>query len=66
MSEATLEAVYKEVKDLKMLIDALAETIDVISNPKELEGIRKGLMDIKKGRVRNWSELARIKKDGKI
>ncbi|MEM1588655.1 MAG: hypothetical protein QXL90_06375 [Candidatus Bathyarchaeia archaeon] len=57
MSEATLEAVYKEVKDLKMLIDALAETIDVISNPKELEGIRKGLMDIKKGRVRNWSEL---------
>ncbi|MEM3476378.1 MAG: hypothetical protein QXK81_06955 [Candidatus Bathyarchaeia archaeon] len=57
MSEATLEAVYKEVKDLKMLIDALAETIDVISNPKELEGIRKGLMDIKKGRVRNWSEV---------
>lgn len=57
MSEISLEIIYKEVKDLRMLIESLAETIDVLSNPKELKGIYKGLMNIKKGRIRSWNEF---------
>lgn len=34
VNEVSLETIYKEVKDLRMLIESLAETIDVLSNPK--------------------------------
>jgi len=57
MAEVTLETIYKEIKDLKALIDALVETIDILSDPKELKGIREGLMDIKRGRTRSWDEF---------
>jgi hypothetical protein len=57
MAEITLETIYKEIKDLKALIDALVETIDILSDPKELKGIREGLMDIKRGRTRSWDEF---------
>jgi PHD/YefM family antitoxin component YafN of YafNO toxin-antitoxin module len=57
MNEVSLETIYREIKDLRMLIESLAETIDVLSNPKELKGILRGLMDVKKGRVRSWMNL---------
>ncbi|MEM2050766.1 MAG: hypothetical protein QXU11_09495 [Thermoproteota archaeon] len=67
MSEVTLETIYREVKDLKMLIDSLAETIEIISNPKELRGIKRGLMDLKRGRTRSWSEFEQeLTKEGKL
>ncbi|MCX8182909.1 MAG: hypothetical protein N3F08_00600 [Crenarchaeota archaeon] len=67
MSEVTLETIYKEVRDLKMLIDSLAETIEIISNPKELKGIRRGLSDLKRGRTRSWSEFEQeLRKEGKL
>ncbi|MEM2083949.1 MAG: hypothetical protein QXV10_05495 [Nitrososphaerota archaeon] len=67
MNEISLETIYKEVKALRMLIESLAETIDVLSNPKELKGIRKGLMDVKKGRIRSWNEFEqKLKKEGKL
>jgi hypothetical protein len=67
MNEVSLETIYREVKDLRMLIESLAETIEVLSNPKELKGIRRGLMDIKKGRVRSWNEFEQeLKKEGKL
>lgn len=67
MGEVTLETIYSEVKDLKMLIDSLVETIEIISNPKELRGIRMGLMDLKKGRTRSWSEFEQeLMKEGKL
>jgi hypothetical protein len=67
MNEVSLETIYKEVKDLRMLIESLAETIEVLSNPKELKRIRRGLMDIKKGRVRSWNEFEQeLKKEGKL
>ena len=50
-----------------MLIDSLVETIEIISNPKELRGIRMGLMDLKKGRTRSWSEFEQeLIKEGKL
>ena len=50
-----------------MLIESLAETIEVLSNPKELKRICRGLMDIKKGRVRSWNEFEQeLKKEGKL
>lgn len=59
--------IYKEIKDLKALIDALVETIDILSDPKELKGIREGLMDIKRGRTRNWDEFEQeLRREGKI
>jgi PHD/YefM family antitoxin component YafN of YafNO toxin-antitoxin module len=67
MAEITLETIYKEIKDLKALIDALVETIDILSDPKELKGIREGLMDIKRGRTRNWDEFEQeLRREGKI
>jgi PHD/YefM family antitoxin component YafN of YafNO toxin-antitoxin module len=67
MAEITLETIYKEIKDLKALIDALVETIDILSDPKELKGIREGLMDIKRGRTRSWDEFEQeLRKEGKI
>jgi hypothetical protein len=67
MNEVSLETIYREVKDLRMLIESLAETIEVLSNPKELKRIRRGLMDIKKGRVRSWNEFEQeLKKEGKL
>ncbi len=67
MNEVSLETIYREVKDLRMLIESLAETIEVLSNPKELKGIRRGLMDVKKGRVRSWNEFEQeLKKEGKL
>ena len=67
MSEVSLETIYREVKDLRMLIESLAETIDVLSDPKELKGIRRGLMDVKRGRVRSWNEFEKeLKKEGKF
>jgi hypothetical protein len=67
MNEVSLETIYREVKDLRMLIESLAETIEVLSNPKELKRICRGLMDIKKGRVRSWNEFEQeLKKEGKL
>jgi len=67
MNGVSLETIYREVKDLRMLIESLAETIEVLSNPKELKGIRRGLMDVKKGRVRSWNEFEQeLKKEGKL
>lgn len=67
MSEVTLETIYNEVRDLKMLIDSLTETIEILANPKGLEGIRRGLMDFKRGKTRSWSEFEReLRKEGKL
>ncbi|MEM2555052.1 MAG: hypothetical protein QXY18_04015 [Nitrososphaerota archaeon] len=34
---------------------------------KELKGIRKGLMDVKRRRIRSWNEFEQeLKKEGKL
>ena len=57
MAKITLEAIYKEIKDLRALMESLVETVDILSDPRELKEIRKGLMDIRKGRIRSWDEF---------
>ena len=37
--------------------ESLIETLDILSDPKAMEGIRKGEEDIRKGRVRSWEEI---------
>ncbi|MEM3826618.1 MAG: hypothetical protein QXZ08_03550 [Nitrososphaeria archaeon] len=65
MSEITLDTIYREVKDLKVLIESLAETIEILANPKELKGIRRGLMDLRKGKTRSWNDFEQeLKKEG--
>ncbi|MEM0054221.1 MAG: hypothetical protein QXL89_08560 [Nitrososphaeria archaeon] len=67
MSEITLDTIYREVKDLKVLIESLAETIEILANPKELKGIRRGLMDLRKGKTRSWNDFEQeLKKEGKL
>ena len=67
MAKITLETIYKEIKDLRALMEALVETVDILSDPRELKEIRKGLMDIRKGRMRSWDEFEQeLKKEGKI
>ncbi|MEM3713414.1 MAG: hypothetical protein QXF82_00540 [Nitrososphaeria archaeon] len=50
-----------------MLTDSLAETIEMLANPKELKGIRRGLMDLRKGKTRSWNDFEQeLKKEGKL
>ncbi|MGY0287334.1 MAG: hypothetical protein ACUX7D_01005 [Candidatus Methanodesulfokora washburnensis] len=67
MAKITLETIYKEIKDLRALMESLIETVDILSDPRELEEIRKGLMDIRKGRIRSWDEFEQeLRREGKI
>jgi len=67
VTKITLETIYKEIKDLRALMEALVETVDIISDPRELKEIRKGLMDIRKGRIRGWDEFEQeLRREGKI
>ena len=38
--------------------DALLETLDILSNPDEVEAIRAGLADLESGRVSSADEVA--------
>jgi len=38
-------------------LDALIDTVEIISNPKTMEGIHKSDMDIKEGRVKEISSI---------
>jgi len=67
VAKITLETIYKEIKDLRELMESLVETVDIISDPRELKEIRKGLMDIRKGRIRSWDEFEQeLRKEGRI
>ena len=48
-------------------MESLVETVDILSDPRELKEIRKGLMDIRKGRIRGWDEFEQeLRREGKI
>lgn len=54
----TIEDVYQEIKRLKEKmvtrkdIEALIDTVEILSNPKTMEALHKSERDIKAGRVR--------------
>jgi|YelNatPaOPRAMG01_1025707.scaffolds.fasta_scaffold105228_1 hypothetical protein len=58
MSEASLETIYREVKDLRMLIESLAETLDVLSESDRGER-REALTEHEKGETLTLEEAAK-------
>lgn len=60
----TIEDVYQELKRMeeKMVtredIEALIDSVEILSNPKTMEVLRKSDQDIKAGRVREVNSVA--------
>ena len=65
----TIEDVYKELKILeeKMVthedIEALIDTVEILSNPKTMEALRKSDRDIKAGRVKDVTSVEDMLKE---
>jgi mRNA-degrading endonuclease RelE of RelBE toxin-antitoxin system len=59
----TIYDIYQELKTIEQNmvthedLDALIDTVEIISNPKTMEGIHKSDMDIKEGRVKEISSV---------
>lgn len=57
----------KLLLETRDLIDELLETIDIMSNPEEMAGIREAENELKEGKGRPLSELEdEPKKEGEI
>ena len=39
--------------------ESLMETLDILADPKAMAGIRAGIKDMKRGRMRPWSDVKR-------
>ena len=39
--------------------ESLVETLDILADDELMKGIREGLQDAKKGRIRKWAEVKR-------
>jgi len=54
----TIDDIYQELKTIEQNmvthedLDALIDTVEIISNPKTMESIHKSDIDIKEGRVK--------------
>ena len=59
----TIDDVYQELKTIEQNmvthedLDALIDTVEIISNPKTMAAIHKSDMDIKEGRVKEISSV---------
>ncbi len=59
----TIEDVYQELKAIerKMVtredLDALIDSVEILSNPKTMEALRRSDLDIKEGRVKEVSSV---------
>ena len=62
----TIEDVYQELKAIekKMVtredLDALIDSVEILSNPKTMEALRKSDLDIKEGRVKQVSSVEEL------
>ncbi len=62
----TIEDVYQELKAIerKMVtredLEALIDSVEILSNPKTMEAIRKSDTDIKEGRVKEVSSVEEL------
>ncbi len=65
----TIEDVYHELKAIekKMVthedLDALIDSVEILSNPKTMEAIRKSDLDIKEGRFKEVSSVEELLKE---
>lgn len=59
----TIEDVYQELKTIERTmvtredLDALIDTVEILSNPKTMAALRKSDLDIKEGRVKEISSV---------
>ena len=59
----TIEDVYRELKTIERTmvtrgdLDALIDTVEILSNPKTMAALRKSDRDIKEGRVKEVSSV---------
>lgn len=63
MESITIEDVYQELKTIERTmvtredLDALVDTVEILSNPKTMAALRKSDLDIKEGRVKEVSSV---------
>jgi hypothetical protein len=59
----TIEDVYQELKTIERTmvtredLDALIDSVEILSNPKTMEALRRSDLDIKEGRVKKVSSV---------
>ncbi len=62
----TIEDVYHELKAIerKMVthedLEALVDSVEILSNPKTMEALRRSDLDIKEGRVKEVSSVEEL------
>jgi antitoxin YefM len=62
----TIEDVYQELKTIERTmvtredLDALVDTVEILSNPKTMAALRKSDLDIKEGRVKEISSVEEL------
>ncbi len=62
----TIEDIYQELKAIerKMVtredLEALIDSVEILSNPKTMEALRKSILDIKEGRVKEVSSVEEL------
>jgi len=62
----TIEDVYQELKTIERTmatredLDALVDTVEILSNPKTMAALRKSDLDIKQGRVKEISSVEEL------
>ncbi len=68
----TIEDIYQELKAIekKMVtrddLEALIDSVEILSNPKTMEALRKSDLDIKEGRVKEVSSVEELLSDLRI
>ncbi len=61
-----MEDVYQELKTIERTmatredLDALVDTVEILSNPKTMAALRKSDLDIKEGRVKEVSSVEEL------
>jgi hypothetical protein len=48
----------KLLRETRQLLDGVLETLDILSNPREVRGIRQALKEVREGKVRPWEQFA--------
>jgi len=62
----TIEDIYQELKTIERTmvtredLDALIDSVEILSNPKTMAALRKSDLDIKEGRVKEVSSVEEL------
>jgi len=62
-----LRILAEELPKLRLLMDEMLETLDVMSSKEELEAVRESLEQVRKGETKDWDEyINELRKKGEI